>query len=42
MVTPGTPRARGVEGGLGVAPVKSGPDELLVIDAMEEEVELTV
>lgn len=35
------PRARGVEGGLGAAPVKSGPDEL-VVEAMEEESELTV
>lgn len=36
-----TPTARGVEGGLGVAPVKSDPDELLIAAAKEEE-ELTV
>lgn len=40
-MTPVTPIARGVEGGLGVAPDKSGPVELLIAEAKEKEVELT-
>ncbi len=38
VVTPVTPTARGVEGGLGVAPVNSDPDELLIAAAKEKEV----
>jgi len=41
-VTPVTPIARGVERGLGVAPDKSGPVELLIAEAKEKEVELTI
>ncbi len=37
-MTPVTPTARGVEGGLGVAPVNSDPDELLIAAAKEKEV----
>lgn len=40
-MTPGTPIERGIEGGLGMAPVKSGPDEQLIMEAEKEEVEVT-